>query len=107
MFELIIYQTAQARRPFEEWLDRLRDSTAEMRITRRIRQFQSGALGDYASVGEGVFELRIHFGPGFRVYFGRSGERIVVLLCGGDKSTQHKDIERAKEYWSDWKGRQS
>ncbi len=63
-------------------------------------------MGDIKSVGEGVSELRMHLGAGYRVYFGRHGKAIVVLLCGGDKSSQDMDIKRAKEFWTEWKGRQ-
>lgn len=105
MIELIVYQTETAKRPFEVWLNRLRDRIAHVRILRRMRQVQMGNFGDFASVGEGVFELRIHVGAGYRVYYGRSGDKIVILLCGGDKSTQQKDIDKAKEYWTDWQRR--
>ena len=66
-----------------------------------------GNLGDCRSVGNGVFELRIDFGSGFRVYFGQEGNDVVVLLCGGDKGSQEKDIHKAKEYWSDYRSREN
>ncbi len=66
---------------------------------------EDGNLGDCSVVGAGVYEMRIHFGPGYRVYFGQEGTHIIVLLCGGDKSTQAKDIKRAQEYWADYCGR--
>jgi putative addiction module killer protein len=100
--EIQNYQTADGRSPFEEWLDALRDRRAIDKIEKRLRRVESGNLGDYRSVGEGVCELRINYGPGYRVYFGQSGSTIVLLLCGGDKSTQEQDIEKAKEYWSDY-----
>ncbi|GAB4194869.1 MAG: hypothetical protein Fur006_40860 [Coleofasciculaceae cyanobacterium] len=64
-------------------------------------------MGDYRSVGEGVYELRIDYGPGYRVYFGQVGTTIVLLLCGGDKSTQVADIRKAKEYWADYEKREN
>ena len=64
-------------------------------------------MGDYRSVGEGVYELRIDYGPGYRVYFGQVGTTIVLLLCGGDKSTQAADIRKAKEYWTDYEKREN
>ena len=67
---------------------------------------ESGAFGDCEPVGESVFELREHLGPGYRVYFGRHGRSVVILLCGGTKKTQDADIKKAKEYWLDWKRRQ-
>ena len=66
-----------------------------------------GNLGDVKPVGEGVMELRIHYGPGYRVYFSQAGSRIVLLLCGGDKKTQDRDILRAKQYWADFQSRQN
>ena len=96
------YLTADGRSPFEEWLNALRDTQARVKIRNRLRRVESGNLGDYRSVGEGVCELRINYGPGYRVYFGQIGLTIVLLLCGGDKSTQEQDIEKAKEYWSDY-----
>ena len=96
------YLTADGKSPFEEWLDALRDRRAIDKIEKRLRRIESGNLGDYRSVGEGVCELRINYGPGYRVYFGQIGSTIVLLLCGGDKSTQEQDIEKAKEYWSDY-----
>lgn len=81
---------------FADWLADLRDRRARQRIIDRILRIQGGALGDVASVGDGVTEARIHYGPGYRLYFIRRGETLIVLLCGGDKSTQARDIARAK-----------
>jgi putative addiction module killer protein len=79
---------------------------AKSRIATRLRQIESGNFGDAKPVGEGVTELRIHVGAGYRVYCGRHGQHCVILLCGGDKSRQTKDISTAKTLWTEWKGRQ-
>lgn len=81
---------------FAEWMARLRDHRARAKIAARIDRLAFGNPGDVAPVGEGVSELRIHYGPGYRVYFVQRGRTLIVLLCGGDKKTQAKDIETAK-----------
>ncbi|MCL1468329.1 MULTISPECIES: type II toxin-antitoxin system RelE/ParE family toxin [Argonema] len=96
------YITQDGRVPFAQWLDSLRDPKAKNRIQLRLDRIEEGNLGDCRSVGEGVFELRIDYGPGYRVYFGQIESIIVLLLCGGDKSTQDRDIRKAKEYWADY-----
>lgn len=106
MIELLRYQREDGREPFSEWLNSLRDRVAQVRIRIRLRQVQSGNFGDSEPVGEGVIELRVHVGAGYRVYCGRHGKAMVLLLCGGDKRTQVSDIKRAKEMWSEWKRRQ-
>jgi len=78
----------------------------KIRIAARINQVEAGNMGDCQPVGGGVVELRVHLGAGYRVYCGRYSKSWVVLLCGGDKSSQVKDISRAKAYWSEWKARQ-
>lgn len=78
---------------------------AKVRI--RIKRLEAGLFGDCEPVGGGVLELREHLGPGFRMYFGRHGKSIVILLCGGTKSTQEEDIGTARKYWADWKRRQA
>lgn len=89
-----------------EWMMALRDKIAKSRIAARLRQIESGNFGDAKPVGEGVAELRIHVGAGYRVYCGLHGRHWVVLLCGGDKDSQPKDIARAKTLWEQWKRRQ-
>lgn len=106
MIELLRYQREDGSEPFSEWLEALRDKVAQARIRLRLRQVQAGNLGDVKPVGGGVSELRIHVGPGYRVYCGRHGKAIVILLCGGDKSSQTADIRRAEQLWTEWKGRQ-
>ena len=81
---------------FSAWLHRLRDANAVARIVSRIRRMEQGNAGDTRSVGKSVFEMRIDYGPGYRVYFVHRGTHIVILLCGGDKRTQRQDIERAQ-----------
>ena len=81
---------------FSEWLHKFRDVQAKARIAARVRRLAFGNPGDVRPVGEGVSELRIHHGPGYRVYFVQRGTVLIVLLCGGDKSTQARDIETAK-----------
>lgn len=103
--ELRYYQTSVGERPFVEWLQGLNDRQARSRIEARLARVAVGNLGDVEPVGEGVLELRIDWGPGYRVYFSRLGNVIVLLLCGGDKRTQHKDIKRAKAYFEDYKAR--
>lgn len=85
------------RQKYESWFEKLRDREARFRILARIRRLSLGNLGDIKSIGEGVSELRIPYGPGYRVYVKQQGDTLIVLLAGGDKSSQKRDIERAME----------
>ena len=96
------YQTGNGKTPFEEWLTGLKDAIGSTRINRRLDRLASGQRGDSEPVGEGVFELRIHFGPGYRVYYAEHGQEVVILLYGGSKGSQRRDIDRAIDYWKDY-----
>jgi len=87
---------------YEKWETRLRDKRARTLIAARLMRLAEGLPGDVEPVGEGVSELRIHYGPGYRVYFQRRGNLLIVLLCGGDKSTQSRDIAAAKKLAKEW-----
>ncbi len=106
MIELVYYRDENGRSPFIEWITALRDKMAKARIAARLRQLEAGNFGDAKPVGEGVTELRIHIGAGYRVYCGMHGQDWVILLCGGDKDSQARDILRAKALWTEWKRRQ-
>ena len=103
--ELRLYQTTDGRVPFSDWFDALRDERTKQRIDARLARVRLGNLGDSKSVGGGVYELRIDIGPGFRIYFGEEAGRMIILLCGGVKSTQQQDIRKARLYWADYKER--
>ena len=102
---LRIYVTPDGKRPFEEWMRTLKDVDAQGRILARLERVRLGLLGDCKSVGEGVSEFRVDAGPGYRVYFGQDGRSMVVLLCGGTKARQRKDIAAAKMFWKDYGSR--
>jgi putative addiction module killer protein len=93
------YATHGRKAPFVDWLTGLKDAKTRDIILARIARIRLGAIGDHKSVGDGVFELRIDYGSGYRVYFGREGKILVILLCGGDKASQGRDIELAKRLW--------
>ncbi len=93
------YVDDSGRIPFRDWLSGL-DVTIRARIQARILRFETGNLGDHKEVGGGVCEARLDFGPGYRLYFGRSGREVVLLLLGGDKRSQNKDIKRARDFWA-------
>lgn len=101
--ELKFYRTPTGRSPFSEWYDSIQDLNLQSRIDKRLERVANGNFGDCRSVGEGVSELRFHFGPGYRIYFGEVDNTIVLLLCAGDKSSQTRDIRRAKDYWLQYK----
>jgi putative addiction module killer protein len=103
--EVRVYARSDGQEPFTAWLRELRDGRTRNRIRQRIARVRLGNFGDARAVGEGVQELRIHTGPGYRVYFGREGETVVILLCGGGKGSQERDIERAQAYWRDHRSR--
>jgi putative addiction module killer protein len=86
---------------FEDFINGLRDAEARVKINARIFRLANGNAGDVAPVGEGISELRLHFGPGYRVYFKQRGKVLIILLCGGDKATQDRDIKRAKQLADD------
>ena len=98
----LLYQTAQGEIPFDDWFTGLRDSAARAKIQVRLRRITAGCLGDFKNIGLGIFELRAHWGPGYRIYFGVSGRDLFVLLWGGIKKTQGADIRKATEYWQDY-----
>ncbi|WP_231936153.1 type II toxin-antitoxin system RelE/ParE family toxin [Bythopirellula polymerisocia] len=100
-----VYRTRVGKRPFSLWLEKLRDRRAQQRIDARLARIALGNFGDCKSVGDGVLELRIDYGPGYRFYLGRDGDEVVILLIGGDKQSQTKDISLAKDYWADYKVR--
>ena len=99
------YQIENGREPVTVWLERLRDKNASAAIRMRLRRIEAGNFGDCKSVGDGVAELRVDVGAGYRVYYARHGRDIVILLCGGDKRTQDGDIQMAKRYWAEFKRR--
>jgi putative addiction module killer protein len=105
--EFFRYQREDGTEPFTEWLASVRDRVAQARIRIRLRQVEAGNMGDCQPVGEGAVESRVHVDAGYRIYCGRRGKILVILLCGGDKGSQAADIKRAKNYWADWKRRQS
>jgi putative addiction module killer protein len=88
---------------FEKWLRSIVDIRTRRKITLRIQRLKLGNFGDYKSVGKEIYELRMHFGPGYRIYFARKGELLVILLIGGDKSSQSKDINLSQQIWHEIK----
>jgi putative addiction module killer protein len=103
MMDIRRYQLAEGKVPVSEWLAGLRDQRARAQIEIRVRRMTIGNFGDCKPVGDGVLELRVDVGAGYRLYCGRHGQTLVILLCGGDKASQPTDIKRAKTYWQDWK----
>ena len=99
-----IFRDDSGKEPFIIWIKSLKDPTTKARIQQRIRRMEMGNFGDHKSIGHGVWELKIDFGPGYRVYFAEEGQKIVILLCDGDKKTQQHDIEQAQHYWKHYKG---
>jgi putative addiction module killer protein len=101
--EIVVFRAKDGGAPFEDWLDNLNDKRVVARVLARLARVRQGNLDDCKSVGEGVSELRVDYGPGYRVYFGQKSQILVVLLCGGDKRTQDRDIRPAKQYWHEFK----
>ncbi len=97
--EILHYKTENGTDMFTEWFEGLRDGRGQAAILKRLDRVEEGLLGDHQPVGEGVWELRIDVGPGYRVYYGEQGRMIVVLLVGGNKRSQRKDIRKAQGYW--------
>lgn len=105
MYEIRHYLTAEGKDVFLNWHRQLRDTAARISVDRRINRVEMGNFGDHRFCREGVWELRIDWGPGYRVYYAMAGQTVVLLLCGGDKRTQSADIDRACTYWQDWQRR--
>lgn len=104
MLEILEYLTPEGQSPFRRWFDRL-NAQAAARIATALTRIELGNLANAKSVGQGVLEYRIDYGPGYRLYFGRDGRTLVILLAGGSKARQQKDIEAARMRWADYKAR--
>ena len=102
--ELLYYTAEDGKTPFEDWFSAL-DVQAAVKVTSALARLEQGNLSNAKGVGEGVLEYRIDYGPGYRVYFGRNGDAMVILLTGGTKQRQQRDIERAQLLWADYKRR--
>lgn len=105
MYETIDYLTENGRDPLKEWLTSLADRQARARILVRLQRMSAGNFGDCKPLTDGVWELRIDHGPGYRIYYARAGEKLLLLLAGGDKRKQQSDISAAITYWKDWNRR--
>jgi len=105
VYKIRFYITATGKRIFAEWQSGLRDAKVKAAIIRRLNRVEQGNFGDHKYLKDGVSELRIAIGPGYRAYYAVAGQEIVLLLCGGDKRTQTADIDRACTYWKDWQNR--
>lgn len=106
MYQIEHYLTAREQQDlYIDWLRRLRDSRVRIAVIRRLARVEQGNFGDHKFCREGVWELRINIGPGYRVYYALSNLRVVLLLCGGDKHRQTADIDRAVACWQDWQRR--
>ena len=103
--ELFHYLASEGRNSYQDWLDRVRDMKARVAVLRRVERLRGGNFGDCSFCREGVWELRVDVGAGYRVYYARSGKDIVLLLGGGIKRTQDADIGRAVSHWQDYQRR--
>lgn len=103
MFEILSYRDREGRSPYADWLLRLPDRQAKARVMVRVGRLAGGNFGDCKPVGNGVWELRVDWGSGYRIYYAQAGKRLILLLTGGDKRKQQADIQAAAEYWNDWK----
>ncbi|OFZ78458.1 MAG: hypothetical protein A2583_13870 [Bdellovibrionales bacterium RIFOXYD1_FULL_53_11] len=99
------YETEDGKKPFDLWMRKLKDFIGRARILVRIERAEHGLFGDYRDLGDGVFELKENFGPGYRIYCGIKDDTMILLLIGGDKRSQPKDIVKAKTYWANYLAR--
>ena len=104
--DIEIYETSSGKRPFETWFEDIREIHTRAKVLTRLDRLKLGNFGDCKGVGDGVSELRLHYGPGIRVYYAKIGNKVILLLCGGDKGSQTKDIDKAKEYLKDYQLRE-
>lgn len=104
--EIEIYETSSGKRPFEAWFEDIREILTRAKVLTRLDRLKLGNFGDCKAIGDGICELRIHYGPGIRVYYSKIGNKVILLLCGGDKRSQVKDINKAKEYLKDYRSRE-
>ena len=100
--EILTYTTPNKRNPYRQWYTQIKDEKAQIALSNRITRLRAGNFGDFRRLDAGLYELRIHYGPGYRIYFGIFQNDIVILLCGGTKGTQQRDITRAKNYWNNF-----
>ncbi len=105
--EIEIYVAEDGKVPFNVWLEGIVSPKTRQVIDARIARIRIGLMGDVNTIGEGVHEFRIDFGAGYRIYFANAGQTLILLLCGGDKSTQKKDAKLAKTYWADYQARKA
>lgn len=104
--EIRHYRTPSGKDPYQQWLDKLKDMKGRVVIQRRVDRLIAGNFGDHKFCENGVWELRIDFGPGYRVYYAQDEKTILLLLCGGSKRTQAADVKEAVRYWHDYQRRQ-
>jgi putative addiction module killer protein len=102
--KILVYADHHGHAPFESWFEKL-DARAQAKVTVALDRLKRGNVSNVTGVGESVFELKLDWGPGYRLYFGRDGDRIVILLLGGTKKRQSRDIATAKSFWLDYKSR--
>lgn len=103
--EIQYYETPNGKLPAKEWLSSLKDGLSQAILYKRIRQAGLGQFGKIRNIGDGISELKIDYGPGFRIYYGIHEDKLILILMGGSKRTQESDIKKAKAYWTEWKER--
>ena len=101
-YEILVYETKDGFVPYDDWFLGLKDTKAAQKVSKAIARIEEGNLGDVKPVGKGVMERRIFYGPGYRIYFGQDGNKVVILLTGGSKKRQNNDIDTAHRYWADY-----
>lgn len=104
--EIEFYRTASGRNPFDDWFESILEMHTRSKILTRLDRLKLGNFGDCKAIGDGLAELRIHYGPGIRVYYSKIGNKVILLLCGGEKSSQTKDINKAKEFLREYQSRE-
>ena len=104
--EIELYKTTSGQCPFDDWFKNIQEMHTRAKILTRLDRLKLGNFGDCKSLGDRIAELRIYYGPGIRIYYSKIGRKVILLLCGGDKSSQAKDINKAKKYLKEYQSRE-